>query len=87
MQPFTHAEVARVVDRGLGAQRPTVLVIACTAAGSATSANALSNGVKPMPALAVCRLAYSLPLMHTFALYGKYEQNLTKNGPRSSSTA
>jgi hypothetical protein len=37
--------------------------IACTAATSSTAAKPLSSGVNPMPALAACRLAYSLPLM------------------------
>ena len=32
-------------------------------------------------------LRYSCPLMHRLALYGKYEQNFRKNGPKSSSTA
>jgi len=37
------------------------------------------------PALAACRLAHSLPLTHSLALNGKQEQNLMKNGPKSSS--
>jgi len=38
-----------------------------------------------MPTFVACRLAHSLPLMHSFAVNGKYEQNLMKNGPKSSS--
>jgi hypothetical protein len=59
--------------------------MACTAAGSSTAAKPLSSAVNPTPALAACRLAHSCPLMHSLAVYGKYEQNLTKNGPKSSS--
>ena len=57
------------------------------ARGSLQEANPLSSGSNAMPALAAWRFAHSLPLMHSFALYGKYEQNFRKNGPKSSSTA
>jgi len=30
-------------------------------------------------------LRYSCPLRHSLAVYGKYEQNLRKNGPKSGS--
>ena len=43
--------------------------IACTAATSSTAANALSSGTNPMPALAACRLAYSLPSTGTAGRY------------------
>jgi len=43
---------------------PSRSQMACTAAGSSTAA-------KPMPALAACRLAHSLPLMHSLAANGK----------------
>ena len=32
------------------------------------AANPLSSGVNPIPAFAACRLAYSLPLMHSLAV-------------------
>ena len=35
---------------------------------SSTAANPLSNAVNPIPDLAACRLAHSLPLMHSLAL-------------------
>ena len=41
------------------ASRPNEL---WTGDASSTAANALSSGTNPMPALAACRLAYSLPL-------------------------
>src|ERR1700739_4885840 len=59
--------------------------MACSAVGSSTAANPLSSGSKPISALAAWRLAHSLPLMHSLALYGKYEQNFRKNGPKSAS--
>ena len=58
-------------------QQPVDLVgpepsqIACTAAGSSTAANPLSKAVNPIPAFAAWRLAHSLPLRHSLALYGK----------------
>jgi hypothetical protein len=39
-----------------------------------------------MPARAACRLAHSLPLMHSLAVNGKQVLNLRKNGPKSAST-
>ena len=59
--------------------------MACTLAGSSTVAKPLSSAVKAMPFFAAWRLAHSCPLMHNLALYGKYEQNLMNNGPKSSS--
>ena len=50
---------------------PRAWQIACRAGTSSTAAKALSSGVKPIPALAACRLAHSLPLMHSLALNGK----------------
>ncbi len=50
---------------------PRASQIACRAAGSSTAAKPLSSGTKPIPALAACRLAHSLPLMHSLALNGK----------------
>jgi hypothetical protein len=59
--------------------------MACSAAASSTAANPLSSASKAMPALAAWCLAHSWPLMHSLALYGKYEQNLMTNGPKSGS--
>ena len=50
---------------------PRLSQIACSAAGSSTAANPLSNGSNAMPALAAWRCAQWLPLMHSLALYGK----------------
>ena len=59
--------------------------IAGTAATSSTAANPLSSAVNPIPARAALALAYSLPLQHSFALYGKYPQYFRKNGPAQAS--
>jgi hypothetical protein len=40
----------------------------CTPVGSSNAANPLSRAVNPIPTLAACRLAYSLPLMHSRAV-------------------
>jgi hypothetical protein len=50
---------------------PKAEQIACTrstSAGWVIAANALSNAVNPIPALAAYRFAHSCPLMHSLAL-------------------
>ena len=54
--------------------------------GSSQVKKPLSRGSNAIPALVAWRLAHSLPLQHALALYGKYEQNLMKKGPKSAST-
>ena len=58
----------------------------CASAGSAHDRMPLSAASKATPRLPSWRLTYSWPLTHSRAVYGKYEQNFTKNGPKSSST-
>ena len=58
----------------------------CMSPGSAQLRTPLSRASNATPRFASWRLRYSWPLTQSFALYGKYEQNFRKNGPKSSST-
>ena len=53
-----------------------------SATGSSTAAKALSNGVNPIPAQGRLTLAQWLPLMHNFALYGKYHSMPRRAGAK-----